>query len=546
MIACPECGGNVVFDIASQKVRCEYCGNFYDPYSVEPLARTAEEQVPEGEYEVTVFTCPQCGGEMLSTSDSATAFCSFCGAEAMLESRMEHMKKPGYLIPFQQTKAMCKEAYAKRMKRAIFAPKELKDPKYIDGFRGIYMPYWAFHITQNGPVHMTASKSHRRGDYIITENFALTGQVDAAYKGISYDASSSFSDNISEALAPYDLKEMQDFTPAFLSGFYADTADVNPSVYQPKAEAMADENTTQMLKQVPAFQGYPIDGAKHNFGTKTQAVDSSLFPVWFLSYRRGNRVAYATVNGQTGKVVADTPVDPKKYLLGSLILAIPFAVLFALFLTLIPSRLMLLGAVLALLTSIIATFSLRSILRKDAGVDDAGQQYVKDVAEMKQQGADGADFAAQPQPAPAQKPQKKKEKKAGDSAFTGVIIVLIVIVALFAGIAYELGLFSNSAPALWVIVFLATLVFMIWGAKKSLAIEGHPGLLSQILAFVAVALTTVIKFINPVSDIFFYGGTIVLLAAVFYSIWEVIACHNLRMTRKLPQFAHEGGDNSAY
>ena len=49
---------------------------------------------------------------------------------------------------------------------------------------------------------------------------------------------------------------------------------------------------------------------------------SSMFPVWFMSYRNGDRITYATVNGQTGKVAADLPIDIKKYLLFSGVLAL--------------------------------------------------------------------------------------------------------------------------------------------------------------------------------------------------------------------------------
>lgn len=44
------------------------------------------------------------------------------------------------------------------MRRAIFAPKELKDPKYIDSFRGIYMPYWAYYITQQGSFRVKGKR----------------------------------------------------------------------------------------------------------------------------------------------------------------------------------------------------------------------------------------------------------------------------------------------------------------------------------------------------------------------------------------------------
>lgn len=67
-------------------------------------------------------------------------------------------KSTNYIIPFQKTKEQCKEAYARRMKHSIFAPKELRDPSYIDSFRGIYMPYWAFYISQKGSLSLDGKR----------------------------------------------------------------------------------------------------------------------------------------------------------------------------------------------------------------------------------------------------------------------------------------------------------------------------------------------------------------------------------------------------
>ena len=213
MLSCPNCGGNLKFDIPSQQLSCEHCHTLFDPYDFDGKTSDAEESKTfDGDYEVTIFTCPQCGGEILSTDNAAAGFCSFCGASTILYSRISHEKRPNYIIPFQKTKEQCKEAYARRMKHSIFAPKELRDPSYIDSFRGIYMPYWAFYISQKGSLSLDGKKTSRRGDYIITDHYALTGDLDAYYKGLSYDASSSFDDNISEELAPYNLKGMKAFT----------------------------------------------------------------------------------------------------------------------------------------------------------------------------------------------------------------------------------------------------------------------------------------------------------------------------------------------
>ena len=362
MFACPNCGGNLKFDIRTQQLGCEHCQTQMDPYAFDDKEKDAIEQT---EYDVTIFTCPQCGGEILSTDTSAAEFCSFCGASTILYSRLSKEKRPNYIIPFQKTKEDCKKAYSDLMKKAIFAPDALKDPKRIDSFRGIYMPYWAFYLTQNGPFTLNGTKSKRRGDYIYTDHYALKGEIDAYYKGLSYDASSSFDDNISEKIAPYDVKGMKSFTPAFLSGFYADTADVDSKTYEAAAKEIAVQNSTGAIyREFAGIDTKPLLSSSV-MDPEVKEVDSAMFPVWFMSYRNGDRVAYATVNGQTGKVVTDLPVDTKKYGIGSLILAIPIFILLNLFLTITPSTLLLVAAILAIISIVIYCVEMGVIKEKE-------------------------------------------------------------------------------------------------------------------------------------------------------------------------------------
>ena len=362
MYACPNCGGNLKFDIPSQQLGCEYCQTKVDVYSFEDKNPATEKQT---EFDATIFSCPQCGGEILSTDTSAAEFCTFCGASTILHSRLSKEKRPNYIIPFQKTKEDCKNAYSELMKKAIFAPDALKNPKYIDGFRGIYMPYWAFHLVQDGTFSIKASKSKRRGDYIYTDHYLLTGEMDAYYKGLSYDASSSFDDNISAKIAPYDVKGMKSFTPAFLSGFYADIADVDPETYKNDAENIAVRNSTNAIYS--EFSGINMEPILNPdvLHTQVKEIDSAMFPVWFMSYRNAGRVAYATVNGQTGKVVTDLPVDTKKYGIGSLLLAIPIFLLLNLLFTITPFALLIITAILAVISLFIYSYEVTAIKEKE-------------------------------------------------------------------------------------------------------------------------------------------------------------------------------------
>ena len=362
MFACPNCGGNLKFDIQTQQLGCEHCQTQMDPYAFEGKEKDAIEQT---EYDVTIFTCPQCGGEILSTDTSAAEFCSFCGASTILYSRLSKEKRPNYIIPFQKTKEDCKSAYSSMMKQAIFAPDELKNPKHIDSFRGIYMPYWAFHMAQEGAFSLSGSKSKRRGDYIYTDHYALKGELEAYYKGLSYDASSSFDDNISAQIAPFDVKGMKSFTPAFLSGFYADTADVKAEKYTADAERIAFNNSIGAIYR--EFSGVNVDplASPTSLLTEVKEIDSAMFPVWFMSYRNGDRVAYATVNGQTGKVVTDLPIDVKKYTIGSLLLAIPIFILLNLFFTVVPSTLLVLTTILSVICLVLFSIERGQLAKKE-------------------------------------------------------------------------------------------------------------------------------------------------------------------------------------
>ena len=375
MITCPGCGGGLKFNIKFQQMVCDYCNVSYDPYAFDQKTSDAEENTY---FDTTIYTCPQCGGELLGTDNAAASFCSFCGSSTILYSRISKSKRPRYIIPFKKSKEDCKTAYSARVKKALFLPKELKKAEYIDGFRGIYMPYWSVKEVQKGPIVIKAKTSERHGDYIITKHYSISGEIDASYDGISHDASSSFYDNISERLAPYDIKERADFTPGFLSGFYADTADVDSNAYIPESTDFAVSSSYRSLIKHPEFKHYDIESDsvnKDSLHSYVESVSATMYPVWFMSYRNKDRVAYATVNGQTGKVVADLPIAPFKYLVGSFIIA---AILFALFnfgMVITPKASMITCGVISFI-SLITSLVMGSSIKKQENIEnDIGYRF---------------------------------------------------------------------------------------------------------------------------------------------------------------------------
>ncbi len=519
MYTCPNCGGALRFDIPSQQLACVQCASHFDPYSITKESDAEADQY----YEATVFKCPQCGGEVLSTDNTAANFCTFCGASTILTQNLRKEKKPGYIIPFTKTKEDCKKAYSKFMRHAWFAPKELKDARYIDGFRGIYMPYWAYHITEKGPICLSGTRSFRRGDYVITEHYNLTGDINSSYKGISYDASSSFDDTLSASIAPFDVKNMNRFTPSYLCGFYADTADVDSKVYERDAKHIAASQTYNFIRNHPDTDKFTLDEPESFVETKLnpqcERADGAMFPVWFLSYRNRDRVAYATVNGQTGKVAADMPVSIGKYLFSSFILAIPIFLLLNAMFTLIPTVSLAVSSIIASVVPFLFVMQLKQIIRKDEG-----------------------DFKIN---TTANSTTVQRSVKSG----SGMLPVAAVFLAAYVIIMFGYTAVSSESTSTCILVtFIATLLGII-GFFCSLSphrkVAGKH-FSKTLYPCITLVIATAIQIIAPVSDIFYYAGIILNLIAVLGMLISLIKYYNVLATRRLPQFTnYRGGDDRA-
>lgn len=541
MYECPNCGGNLKFDIESQDLHCKSCNTHMDPYAFSK-EKDAEES---REYDVTVFTCPQCAGEIYSTDETAAAFCTFCGASTILDSRLTKEKRPKYILPFQKTKEDCKQAYFKTISRAWFAPRELKDPKYVDGFRGIYMPYWLYDMNIKGRTAFPGTKSYRRGDYDITKHYNIEGDIDCEYNGISYDASAAFSDSISQRLAPFDTKKMKPFTPAFLSGFYADVADVDEEIYKELAMDFTKERLVAYLRDNKTMRSYhsfnDVNKLKRFMNVSGEREEAAMFPVWFMSYRKGNRVAYATVNGQTGKVVADLPVDPAKYMIGSAILTIVIFLLLNAFVFLRPMTLLLLICMISIFTIWLYGRELRQIRWKDEALDDAGVQY-KGSLKVKQ-------FSQPKGNATTEKIKNTLKKNKQIYQVIGLIVVLQVGFSMLRSLL-DVLLYMLDNPVLLrflYLIFLITAFGVGFYYRKDYEYVRNEEKKIPLIAgsVVAICIAIGILIVKPAHDIYYYGAVIAALITELIAVFDLIRHYNVLVTRKLPQFERKGGDDGA-
>lgn len=525
MHQCPNCAGNLKFDIHAQELLCEYCATKLNPYHFDNADGADEAEV----FEATVYSCSSCGAELICDDTTVSTFCSYCGSSTFINSRISEEKRPKYIIPFSKTKDDCKKAYHKLLQKAFFAPDDLKNADYIEHFRGIYMPYWMYSFEKQGTAFIPGTTSNRSGDYIFTRHYDLGVNVDAHYEGIHYDASSAFCDNLSGAIAPFDITNSKPFSPSYLSGYYADTSDIDSSAYEGQARELAAVDAANQLVNDRNFRRFNVkaDDLKQRLMPENEKAELALFPVWFLSYRNKDRVAYAVVNGQTGKAVSDLPIDIKKFLGATGVLAVILFILLNLFFTIKPTTLLWLSAALALLCGVISNVQVSRILYRE---NDVFRLRIK-ALEIKSGG-----------------------KKSGS--------VPPAVIAFFAFFFCAAASFANvfirqtigSFYLVFVVYFIGFAVMFTLPfttrAKKKKVVSNTPNiyrgnwkmklpLMKKPLIGLAIAILIIIW--NPVEDMFYYIGSLACIATMIWSFTDILQRHNVLTTRKLPQLNERGG-----
>lgn len=532
MYQCSKCGGNLKFDITEQALKCEYCSTLLDPYSVEK-----EEDAVFDEYDVNVFHCPQCGARLLTQDDSAADFCSYCGASTILSSRISHRKKPSIIIPFKKTKDECKQLYLDYIKKAIYMPSVFRNIDSLEEFRGIYIPYWSYNIAQHADLRIKGENEF--------QSVLLGGKLDATYTGVTHDAASAFRDDISERIAPYQIEDGKKFTPSYLSGFYADVDDVSAETYEQSMLESVNLNTYGFIMSDENSVLYNAEIAKKDmnevFGTQIEKKEHAFFPVWFMAFRRGKRVAYATVNGQTGKVAADMPVDYTKFAIGSILIGMVLFAVFNFIFTFRTETALNMTVVITWLLSRVYVNELEEMVIKNNQLNDRGilakkgkSKEYKSIENLRNSKKGRWDFLT--------------EDIVGTIAMSLTLYIPLVFLPL--AIAYTtFAESSGNMRAMQFLVFSIFYILMISQISKMIysvrSLKQKPILgMAGFMLFAAISLVLVL--VDPAEAFFYYAGIVVALICVLGVCISLINNYNMLSTREMPQFdAHKGGDDDA-
>ena len=349
---CPNCTGPLRFDGGLQKLVCDYCSTQYDVSVIEQLYADKEQAAAaagvEPQWDLSMaggqwseeeaanmrgYICPSCAAEIICDASTAATSCPYCGNPTVVPGQFTGQLRPDFVIPFRLDKNYAIEALKNHYKGKKFLPNCFADSNQIDKIKGIYVPFWLFdgESYANMRFRGTVVRTYRRGDYNITEtnHFRVSREGNVAFEKVPVDGSTKMPDAHMDSLEPFSYNELVPFSTAYLPGFLADKYDVDSETCGKRANARIKASTEKAFASTTA--GYTTLVPEYSVFNLTKGdVKYALLPVWMLYTKyQGNDYLFA-MNGQTGKLIGDLPVDKGKYWKWFAILSAPLAAVLAL------------------------------------------------------------------------------------------------------------------------------------------------------------------------------------------------------------------------
>ncbi len=350
---CPNCGGAIEFDSAEQKPKCRFCDTTFDSETLrqydELLAGDEDDSAelfspPESHWNdedgsnMRIYVCTSCGGEIICDETTAATTCPYCDNNVVFAANLGGELKPDVVIPFRLTKDDAKSAMHAHFKGKPLLPRKFKEENRIDEIKGIYVPFWLFSADADAKLRYRATRvftwSDSDFDYTKTEFYSVVREGALGFANVPVDGSKKMPNDLTESVEPFNVGDAVDFSAGYLAGFAADKYDVSAQDSMPRAAERMKRSTEREFKKT--VHGYATVALEHSsIRLLNSDAKYALYPIWILNTSWKDKKYTFAVNGQTGKIAGDLPLDIKAWLkwffgigaaVGALLLAICYVI----------------------------------------------------------------------------------------------------------------------------------------------------------------------------------------------------------------------------
>lgn len=329
---CPACGGPLKYEPNSGKFDCEFCDSVFEEDYLTSLDDNAFDNVKKADGEEygkadegaqLVYSCPSCGAEVVTDGTTAATMCYYCHNPVILTGRLAAEMHPNALLPFKYDKNGAKEKFFSWIKKKKYVPKEFISAENVENISGVYYPYWLADYSTDasfsGEGRIVTHSSTMAYSITTTKYYAVTREADIAFRNIERGALKKADRKLSDGVHPYQVDELINFEPSYLSGFMAEKRDVESEEVRGSVE---EEIKGYVQPLLTANSPYTSISGNSSVVFKNNDFKYTLLPAWIMTYKgHDSKIYYYAMNGQTGSICGILPVDIKKLLIHCGILA---------------------------------------------------------------------------------------------------------------------------------------------------------------------------------------------------------------------------------
>ncbi|MFO0936687.1 MAG: hypothetical protein U0798_09270 [Gemmataceae bacterium] len=348
---CPSCAARLDFDPSAKGLKCPYCG--YE----KTIEKSADAEIVERDY-LEYLSREESKGKVIEGRSNEVR-CTGCGANVLLEDKVitercpycltflqnqptvaKQMIPPESVLPFALDLRKAREAFEQWMKGLWFAPNGLSKLSSLGQLSGVYVPYWTYDANTQTFYH-----GQRGDDYTDTEWYTETmsdgstrqasrtvvrtrwssasGEVRHFFDDVLICASKSIRGDLIQVIRDWQLRKLEPFSPAYLSGFRTERYALGLKEGFAKSKEVMEDEIVRLIRRDIGGDHQRIDDKQSRYSAIT--FKHILLPVWLAVYRYNGKTFQILVNGRTGTVAGDRPYSFWK--IGAVIVAIIFAII---------------------------------------------------------------------------------------------------------------------------------------------------------------------------------------------------------------------------
>jgi DNA-directed RNA polymerase subunit RPC12/RpoP len=314
---CPNCGASIAYDIHETTLVCQFCG-FTSKVDQRVISESSEQlldaALPTGRAHRWVesqsrVTCEQCGVGIILPAGQTADTCPYCASNRFITSpALMELIDPQVIGLFKIDREKAGDHIKTWLSKGFLAPDDLAVRHAGMKLNPAYYPFWIF----SGTLEIPWFYDENSGTSKLQQRETRSGSHFEMFNNVLIPGLHKLSPAEIAGIEPFNFEDLVEFSPDFLAGWLALTYD------HPLADAslLAREKVLNSVRSNLSSLVDP-DHPKRNFGIGASRWSGltyklALLPIYIGNYPFQGKHYRLYVNGQTGKVSGDKPVDALK------------------------------------------------------------------------------------------------------------------------------------------------------------------------------------------------------------------------------------------